>query len=45
MDIIDIEISSIYNSENSKIIIKRDYTEDGRWKMARNKNSIGYCNY
>tara|TARA_B100000902_G_scaffold298988_1_gene286411 strand:- start:744 stop:1949 length:1206 start_codon:yes stop_codon:yes gene_type:complete len=41
----DNEISSIYNSENSKIIIKRDYTEDYRWIMVRNKRSIGYCNY
>jgi len=41
----DNDISSIYNSENSKIIIKRDYTEDYRWIMARNKKSIGYCNY
>lgn len=41
----DNDISSIYNSENSKIILKRDYTEDYRWIYARNKNSTGYCNY
>lgn len=41
----------IYNTKNSQkgiesvVIEKRDYTEDYRWIMARNKNSIGYCNY
>ena len=38
-------ISSIYNSNRSKIIIKRDYTEDYRWILIRNKDSWGYCNY
>ena len=42
---------NIYNTRNShkmlesKVIEKRDYTEDYRWIMARNKNSIGFCNY
>jgi len=41
----DKNIDKIYNSKNSKIIIKRDYTEDYRWISVRNINSIGYCNY
>lgn len=41
----DDTISSIYNSEKSKIIIKRDYTEDYRWILIRDKDSWGYCNY
>ena len=41
----DDSISSIYNSDRSKLIIKRDYTEDYRWILIRNKNSWGYCNY
>jgi hypothetical protein len=41
----------IYNTRQSqkmlesKIIEKRDYTEDYRWILARNKNSWGYVNY
>jgi 2-polyprenyl-3-methyl-5-hydroxy-6-metoxy-1,4-benzoquinol methylase len=41
----------IYSTRNSQkgiessVIEKRDYTEDYRWMMGRNKNSIGYCNY
>ena len=42
---LDENISRIYNTENSKIIIKRDYTEDYRWRGVRNKNSWEYCNY
>jgi cyclopropane fatty-acyl-phospholipid synthase-like methyltransferase len=38
-------IEKIYNSKNSKIIIKRDYTEDYRWASRRYKSSLGYCNY
>jgi len=38
-------ITSIYESDKSKLIIKRDYTEDYRWIMVRNNNSIGKCNY
>lgn len=41
----DEKMSKIYNNKNSKIIIKRDYTEDYRWIMVRDKNSIGFCNY
>jgi 2-polyprenyl-3-methyl-5-hydroxy-6-metoxy-1,4-benzoquinol methylase len=42
---------NIYNTRNSqkmvesKVIIKRDYTEDYRWILARNKKSWGYINY
>ncbi len=39
------DIEKIYNSKNSKIIIKRDYTEDYRWILVKDKNSWGYCNY
>jgi len=42
------DIYSTRNSQKgieSKIIEKRDYTEDYRWILVRNKNSIGYCNY
>ena len=39
------EMNKIYNSKNSKIIIKKDYTEDYRWIMIRNNDSIGYCKY
>lgn len=39
------EMEKIYNSKDSKIIIKRDYTEDYRWIMIRNPNSIGFCKY
>ena len=40
------EIDNIYNSGKSKIIIKRDYTEDYRWIFARNKNkTVGQCKY
>ena len=41
----DDEITSIYNSKNSKLLIKRDYTEDYRWILVRDKKSWGYCNY
>lgn len=41
----DHKMSKIYNSGNSKIIIKRDYTEDYRWIMVREPKSIGFCNY
>lgn len=41
----DEEITQIYNSYGSKVLFKRDYTEDYRWASARNKNSIGYINY
>ena len=47
----DKNMVKIYSTQNSqkgiesKIIEKRDYTEDYRWMMARNKNSNGYCNY
>jgi cyclopropane fatty-acyl-phospholipid synthase-like methyltransferase len=39
------DIEKIYNSENSKILIKRDYTEDYRWILVRDNDSWGYCNY
>lgn len=38
-------IEKIYNSKNSKVIIKRDYTEDYRWASGKLKSSLGYCNY
>ena len=41
----DEKMSKIYNNKKSKILIKRDYTEDYRWIMVRDKNSIGFCNY
>lgn len=41
----DNSMSYIYNSQNSEIIIKRDYTEDYRWITARNKNTWGWANY
>ena len=41
----DNEVSDIYNGNNSKIIIKRDYTEDYRWILVRDKNTWGYANY
>ena len=39
------EIEKIYNSKKSKIIIKRDYTEDYRWIVVRNENTWAYLNY
>lgn len=39
------EIESIYGGKKSKILIKRDYTEDYRWILVRMKNSWGYTNY
>lgn len=39
------EIEKIYNSGHSKLIIKRDYTEDYRWITARNPSSWAYINY
>lgn len=39
------DIEKIYNSEKSKILIKRDCSEDYRWILIRNKDSWGYCNY
>ena len=47
----DENMMKIYSVNNpvagvtSTVVKKRDYTEDYRWIMARNKNSIGYCNY
>lgn len=47
----DENMMKIYSANNpiagvtSTVVKKRDYTEDYRWIMARNKNSIGYCNY
>ena len=38
-------MKKIYNSKKSQINIKRDYTEDYRWILVRNKNTIGYVNY
>jgi len=35
----------IYNNKNSKLLIKRDYTEDYRWGVARNLDSWAYTNY
>lgn len=35
----------IYDSNNSKLLIKRDYTEDYRWLSGRDKDSLAYCNY
>lgn len=39
------DIEKIYNSKNSKIVKKEDYTEDYRWILVRNKNTWGYVNY
>tara|TARA_B110000114_G_C14962146_1_gene344813 strand:- start:469 stop:876 length:408 start_codon:yes stop_codon:yes gene_type:complete len=39
------DIESIYNSKKSKIIKKRDCTEDYRWIFVRDKNTVGYVNY
>ena len=41
----DSQISQIYNSSNSKIVIKRDCTEDYRWMFVKNKNTMATCNY
>ena len=44
----DEKISSIYNSNKSKIVIKRDYTEDYRWIVARSTEANphpGICKY
>ena len=41
----DKAVSKIYNSKNSKLLIKRDYTEDYRWILVRDKNTWGYANY
>jgi SAM-dependent methyltransferase len=47
----DDNMDKIYSTRNlqkgieSKIIEKRDYTEDYRWIVVRNKNSWGYVNY
>lgn len=47
----DENMMKIYSVNNpvagvtSTVVKKRDYTEDYRWIMARNKNSIGFCNY
>ena len=35
----------IYNSKNSQIILKTDYTEDYRWILVRDKNTWGWLNY
>lgn len=39
------EIESIYNSKQSKIIVKRDYTEDYRYIFIRNSQTIGNFNW
>jgi len=41
----DNTISNIYNSQNSEIIIKRDYTEDYRWRQAKDKEEWAWANY
>jgi len=35
----------LYSSNNSKILIKKDYTEDYRWILVRSANTWGYANY
>ena len=39
------DIEKIYDSKNSNIIKKVDYTEDYRWILVRDKNTWGYLNY
>lgn len=47
----DENMMKIYNTQHptslvySTVVKKRDYTEDYRWIMVKNKHSIGYCNY
>jgi len=38
-------LTQTYSSSNSVIIIKRDYTEDYRWILVRDKNTWGWANY
>ena len=39
------DIEKIYNSKNSNIIKKIDYTEDYRWILVRDEKTWGYLNY
>ena len=39
------EMEDIYNSKKSKIVLKRDITEDYRWIWVRDPNTVAYCNY
>ena len=39
------DMDKIYKSKKSKLVIKRDYTEDYRWMTVRNNNTWGYANY